>query len=48
MGYQSVMSIVQAIRGETVPKRISTGEYLATPENMKTPEIDKLLNPEQI
>ena len=47
MGYQSVMALVKKIRGETIEKRIGTGEFLATPENMKTPEMDKLLNPER-
>ncbi len=47
MGYQSVMAIVKAIRGQPVEKRIGTGEFLATPENMKTPEMDKLLNPDR-
>lgn len=47
MGYEAVMALVKSIRGEKVEKRINTGEYLATPENMKTPEIDKLLNPER-
>ena len=47
MGYQSVMAMVKKIRGETVEKRIGTGEFLATPENMKTPEMDKLLSPER-
>ena len=47
MGYQAVMATVKSIRGENVDKRISTGEFLATPENMKTPEIDKLLNPDR-
>ena len=47
MGYESVMSMVKAIRKEPVEKRISTGEFLATPENMKSPEIHKLLNPER-
>ena len=45
MGYQSVKAIVSKIRGESVDKRIGTGEYVATPENMKTPEMTKLLNP---
>ncbi|MEI8019679.1 MAG: substrate-binding domain-containing protein [Schlesneria sp.] len=47
MGYQSVQAIVKSIRGEKVEKRIGTGEFLATPENMKSPEMDKLLNPER-
>lgn len=47
MGYEGVMTLVKSIRGEKVEKRVSTGEYVATPENMKTPEIDRLLNPER-
>jgi ribose transport system substrate-binding protein len=47
MGYQSVMAMVKKIRGESVEKRIGTGEFLATRENMKTPEMDKLLSPER-
>ncbi|MEK6261558.1 MAG: substrate-binding domain-containing protein [Planctomycetota bacterium] len=47
MGYESIMALVKKIRGETIEKRIGTGEFLATPENMKTPEMDKLLSPER-
>ncbi|HEY0982414.1 ABC transporter substrate-binding protein [Schlesneria sp.] len=47
MGYESVQAIVKSIRGESVQKRIGTGEFLATPENMKTPEMEKLLNPDR-
>ncbi len=47
MGYRSVNAIVKSIRKEAVDKRISTGEFLATPENMKSPVIEKLLNPER-
>lgn len=47
MGYEAVKAIVSSLRGESVEKRIGTGEFLATPENMKTPEIDRLLNPER-
>ena len=47
MGYQSVLAMVKKIRGETVEKRIDTGEFLATPANMKTPAMDKLLSPER-
>ena len=47
MGYQSVQALVKSIRCEKVEKRIGTGEFLATPENMKSPEMDKLLNPER-
>jgi ribose transport system substrate-binding protein len=47
MGYESVKAMVNKIRGETVEKRIGTGEFVATPENMKTPEMEKLLSPER-
>ena len=47
MGYQSVMTLVKSLRKEPVEKRIGTGEFLATPGNMKTPEMDKLLNPDR-
>jgi hypothetical protein len=38
---------VAHLNGEKVEKRIGTGEYVATPENMATPEMDKLLKPQQ-
>src|SRR5436190_9493366 len=45
MGYLSVLSIVDHLRGKKVPKRIDTGVTVATPENMETSEIKELLNP---
>jgi len=47
MGYESVQTIVKHIRGEPVEKRISTGEYVATPENMEEPRMRELLDPPQ-
>lgn len=47
MGYESVKRMAAHIKGEKVDKRIGTGEYVATPENMATPEMDKLLKPQQ-
>jgi len=47
MGYESVRAMVWHLRGETVEKRIDTGEVVATMENMNDPEIQKLLFPEQ-
>ena len=47
MGYQSIIAVVKKIRGETIDKRISTGEFVATPGNMKSPEMNKLLSPER-
>lgn len=45
MGYEGVQAAVRKIRGEPVEARIGTGEHVATPENMTTPEMDKLLHP---
>ncbi len=47
MGYLSVKTMVEHLRGDDVEKRIVTGEYIATPENMKEEKMDKLLNPPQ-
>lgn len=47
MGYQAVMTLMDHINGKEVEKRISTGEYVATPENMDEPEMKKLLSPQQ-
>lgn len=47
MGYQSVKTMLAAIKGETITSDfISTGEYVATPENMKEEQYQKLLKPE--
>lgn len=48
MGRQSVLAIVQQIRGEQPEKKINTGEYVATPENASKPPIDRLLRPEAV
>lgn len=45
MGYQSVITMVSAIDGQSTEAYISTGEYVATPENMTEPEMQKLLKP---
>lgn len=47
MGYLAVKTMVAHLEGETVPKRISTGEKLATSENMDEPEMKELLAPKQ-
>lgn len=47
MGYLAVMTMAKHLRGETVEKRISTGEYVATPQNKETPEMQALLKPKQ-
>ncbi len=48
MGRQSVLAVVQKIRGESPEKKINTGEYVATPENANKPPIDRLLRPESV
>jgi ribose transport system substrate-binding protein len=46
MGYLAVKTLVAHIKGEPVEKRIDTGVHIATPDNMKQPEIHALLHPE--
>lgn len=47
MGYLAVKAMADHLAGRPVEKRIATGEFLATPENLADPQIDKLLHPEQ-
>lgn len=47
MGHQAVKVMHTKLTGGTVEKRVQTGEYMATPENMNSPEMKKLLNPER-
>jgi len=46
MGYLGVKFIVAHLRGEAIPKKVDTGVYLATPENIEDPEIHSLLEPD--
>lgn len=46
MGYLGVKTMVEHLQGKTVEKRISTGENLATPENMNEPRMQELLKPD--
>lgn len=46
MGYLGVKFIVAHLRGEAIPKKVDTGVYLATPENVEDPEISSLLEPD--
>jgi ribose transport system substrate-binding protein len=46
MGYLGVKYIVARLKGEAVPKLVDTGVDVATPENMDTPEIKTLLEPD--
>lgn len=45
MGYASVQAMVAHLRGQKPPQVVSTGEYVATPENMNSEQYRKLLNP---
>ena len=46
MGYLAIKTLVADIKGEKVERRIDTGVHVATPQNMKQPEIDALLHPD--
>lgn len=46
MGYQSVKTLVGAIGGKAAEAFTSTGEYVATPENMGEEKYKKLLKPD--
>jgi ribose transport system substrate-binding protein len=45
IGYEGVMTAVKHIRGEAVEKRVDTGVYVVTKDNMNVPEIQALLDP---
>ena len=48
MGYLAVHTMMKQLKGEAgIEKRVSTGEYVATPENRDTDEMKKLLQPVQ-
>ncbi len=47
MGYLAVKTMIANLEGEDVEKRIDTGVYLVTPENMNEEKYQKLLEPEQ-
>jgi ribose transport system substrate-binding protein len=45
MGYLAVKTMAEHLRGQKVEPRVSTGEVLATPENMDEEAVKKLLEP---
>jgi ribose transport system substrate-binding protein len=47
MGYLATKTMVEHLRGKTVQRRISTGEHVATPDNMNEPDMQRLLHPPQ-
>ena len=46
MGYLAVKTMVAHLKGQPVEKRIDTGVHVATKENMDTPEMKTLLEPD--
>ncbi len=47
MGYLSIKTLVEHLRGGKVERRVDTGVVLATPENMEDAEMRARLHPEQ-
>ena len=47
MGYLATKAMIAHLEGKPVEHRIPTGEFIATPDNVDTPEIVKLLHPVQ-
>ncbi|HEY8534905.1 MAG TPA: substrate-binding domain-containing protein [Vicinamibacterales bacterium] len=45
MGYLGVMRMVDHLQGRPVERRIDTGVWMITPENLDEPEMAELLNP---
>jgi ribose transport system substrate-binding protein len=46
MGYLAVQTMVSHLKGQPVEKRIDTGAHVATHDNMDTPDIKALLEPD--
>jgi ribose transport system substrate-binding protein len=46
MGYHAVNTMVDHLEGKEVPAKVPTGEYVATPDNIDSPDSQRLLNPE--
>ncbi len=47
MGYLGVQQMVFHLRGQPIEKRIDTGVYMVTKENMDDPEMKSLLTPDK-
>ena len=45
MAELAVQTLLDGMAGKPVEKRIDTGEYMITPDNMKQPDMDALLHP---
>jgi ribose transport system substrate-binding protein len=46
MGYRSVRTAVDHLRGRPYEKTVDTGVFLATPDNMNEPALRRLLSPD--
>jgi ribose transport system substrate-binding protein len=46
MGYLAVKTMVQHLRGQTVPARIDTGSTLVSRDNLDTPDVQALVHPD--
>lgn len=46
MGYEGVKTMVNHIEGNPVEKRVDTGVFLATPDTMNDPAVNRLLKPD--
>ena len=46
IGYLAVQTMVSHLQGQAVSKRVDTGVFLATPDNLDDPEIQSLLAPD--
>jgi ribose transport system substrate-binding protein len=46
MGYLGVKAMVERLQGKPVEKRIDTGVHVVTKENMDTPEMKDLVQPD--
>ena len=46
MGYLGVKTMVDHLQGRPVEKRVDTGVWLITPDNLDSPETQRLLHPE--
>jgi ribose transport system substrate-binding protein len=46
MGYEGVKAMVAHLKGEQVQKRIDTGILVATPQNMRDPQVAERLSPD--
>jgi len=48
MGYQSVKTMVDHLRGTAVPKTVDTGVEMVTPDNVQSPAIQAIINPPEV